>query len=559
MSDLASLYSSQCEHADVKANKTLLESLTTEGGDIEAIDLSLNIVGENGMGPVFEVLAAATKLSTLNLANNGLTSAMAKDLCEIMKNHPSITALDVSKNNLPLGGEPFLTLVKGNPRVVELSIDETNIRPLFVKLIEYQVKRNRGERPDNFTAEIEKAVPAAAATEANGNGHEAAAAQPAAAEPDAEGAFGEYTFGACGFGGDDDGDDAAEDPFAGNNDDDDDDEDAFGAAPTERRAQFVDQVDESEHTARMAAMQATGGRRRKTVSSEVISKEEMVQYTPKIVMKPTEDVAFLTKLLEENQLFSHLEDSELALAVNAMEILEAAAGEEMVSEGEDADKFFVIKEGAAVEVNDEGNVVANHNAGDCLGVTDLLYYSQAANTIKVKSDALRAFWLDRSNYRHLVTNSSHNKRKRYMEHLEKISFLKHMSTPEFCQLADSLKTAYYKHGDVIIAHGSEGQWFHIILEGTVEVIGRRNGEEVQVCTFTVGECVGELEFINNHVCVADVKALTPNVKTAKMNRRHFERVMGPCVDILKNVADTSHVYEYYRETQANTPPPESPA
>ena len=31
-------------------------------------------------------------------------------------------------------------------------------------------------------------------------------------------------------------------------------------------------------------------------------------------------------------------------------------------------------------------------------------------------------------------------------------------------------------------------------------------QEKHVCTFTVGENVGELEFINQHMCVADVKA-----------------------------------------------------
>ena len=42
----------------------------------------------------------------------------------------------------------------------------------------------------------------------------------------------------------------------------------------------------------------------------------------------------------------------------------------------------------------------------------------------------------------------------------------------------------------------------------VDVIGRQFGRQFHVCTFGYGHPVGELEFINNHVCVADVIAKT---------------------------------------------------
>ena len=64
----------------------------------------------------------------------------------------------------------------------------------------------------------------------------------------------------------------------------------------------------------------------------------------------------------------------------------------------------------------------------------------------------------------------------------------------------------------------------------------------QVCTFTVGDCVGELEFINpNTVCVADVKAWSSEVRTAKMNRRHFEKVMGYVKDYVQWVKKNAPV------------------
>ena len=85
--------------------------------------------------------------------------------------------------------------------------------------------------------------------------------------------------------------------------------------------------------------------------------------------------------------------------------------------------------------------------------------------------------------------------------------------------------------------------------GEVDVIGRGDfGKPLHVCTFGYGHPVGELEFINNHVCVADVVAKT-DVKTAKLSRRHFELVMGPVVDVLKRNAEQP-VYTYYNKTLA---------
>ena len=90
----------------------------------------------------------------------------------------------------------------------------------------------------------------------------------------------------------------------------------------------------------------------------------------------------------------------------------------------------------------------------------------------------------------------------------------------------------------------------IILEGTVEVIGRKNGEKTYVCDFSTGDYIGELEFLNNHRTVADVIAKTA-VRTAKLNRRHFEMCMGPVLEVLKR--NMKHPkYEYYQEVLAKT-------
>ena len=70
-----------------------------------------------------------------------------------------------------------------------------------------------------------------------------------------------------------------------------------------------------------------------------------------------------------------------------------------------------------------------------------------------------------------------------------------------------------------------------------------------MCEFTVGDCVGELEFIYDHRTVADVRAKTAEVRSAKLHRAHFEMCMGPIVDLLKSHAgEDNKTYDYYNKS-----------
>eukprot|EP01059_Diplonema_ambulator_P012223 TRINITY_DN22455_c0_g1_i2.p1 TRINITY_DN22455_c0_g1~~TRINITY_DN22455_c0_g1_i2.p1 ORF type:complete len:519 (+),score=170.21 TRINITY_DN22455_c0_g1_i2:143-1699(+) len=510
MTNPRELYERRCRELDVKPNSALVDMLPTTDEELTELDLSNNMVGLKGLVPVLDVVKDCRKITTFSVADNQLTSPAAKEVGAKLMGHPTLTALDISKNHLPLGGEAMLELAKANQVLRKIDITDTHIRPLFTKLIEYQLKKNeKGSdkiTPLVITAEEKKEM-----------------------END------EYDFGNFCFGGDV----TVQDEEPKDEDIDDDEKDD--------NESDMDEEEEARQAAMLRAMQA-GGARRKTVSSEVISKKDMTDFQAKVVLKEEADTKWLLNTLEDVHLFSHLEDYELKQAVDAMEVVKLEKGELAIEEGEEGSRFIIIKQGTAEE-SKAGNIIRTLNPNDTMGETDLLYSAPHPCSVSVTSDVLTGFCLDRNTYRHIVTKSSADKRQRYMGFLEKISFLKTMQTAELMQLADALKSTQYKAGEIIIEHGSPGMWFHIITEGVVEVIGRKEGEKVKVCTFTEGECVGELEFINNHMCVADVIATEPGVRTAKMNRRHFEKVMGPCVDLLKRTADTSDVFQYYRETR----------
>eukprot|EP01012_Entosiphon_sulcatum_P048922 TRINITY_DN674_c0_g1_i1.p1 TRINITY_DN674_c0_g1~~TRINITY_DN674_c0_g1_i1.p1 ORF type:complete len:1788 (+),score=332.31 TRINITY_DN674_c0_g1_i1:113-5476(+) len=250
----------------------------------------------------------------------------------------------------------------------------------------------------------------------------------------------------------------------------------------------------------------------------------------------------LESILRANALFSQVEEEHLVMVAEAMDEQEFKAGDYVCKQDEESDAFYIISAGQA-EVIKNGERIAVLDAGAAIGDTELMYTSPASASVRARTD-LHTWILDGDTYRTIAVKTHFEKRKLYEELLSGVDFLRGMTHEELLTLADALQPMYFKKGEKIIRYGEEGEWMYIVLDGTVEVWGRdASGEILNVCEFGYGDPIGELEFINNHPCVADVVAKT-NVKTVRLNRRHFELCMGPVVDVLKRHAQ-SETYSYY--------------
>eukprot|EP01004_Peranema_trichophorum_P001467 NODE_1177_length_2085_cov_70.133537_g991_i0.p1 GENE.NODE_1177_length_2085_cov_70.133537_g991_i0~~NODE_1177_length_2085_cov_70.133537_g991_i0.p1 ORF type:complete len:668 (-),score=135.12 NODE_1177_length_2085_cov_70.133537_g991_i0:80-1897(-) len=239
------------------------------------------------------------------------------------------------------------------------------------------------------------------------------------------------------------------------------------------------------------------------------------------------------------------------VAVEAMDRKIFSRGDIIYHQGDQFgdSRFYLIWKGE-VSVVVDGKLQSKLREGASCGELELLYSQPRQATIRVDSDTCECWTLDRSTYRYIMTGTFMKKRQMYEGFLRKVNFLKSLTHPELIQLADALQPAKFPTGDYLIRYGEEGKFMHIIVEGTVEVLGRDdNGRVIKVCEFTAGDCVGELEFIYNHKTVADVRAKT-DVRSATLNRHHFELCMGPIVDVLKrNASEENHVYDYYNQTR----------
>jgi len=278
--------------------------------------------------------------------------------------------------------------------------------------------------------------------------------------------------------------------------------------------------------------------RRGAVSAEVYTEEDLSNYVKKVVPKDPETKKALEKSMSRNVLFAHLDDNEKKDIFDAMDHVEKKAGDTIIVQGEDGDNFYVIDSGE-VDVFVNGEKVTSIKDGGSFGELALIYGTPRAATIKAKSD-VKLWGLDRDTYRRILMGSTIRKRKTYDELLSKVKILEDLDKWERLTVADALEPVTFREGDRIVEQGEPGDEFYIIVEGEADVFQRRSDSSPPEKVGHLGpsDYFGEIALMLDRPRAATVVAATPQLKCVKMDRARFERVMGPCSEILKrNIAN----------------------
>ncbi|KAK7112360.1 cAMP-dependent protein kinase regulatory subunit isoform X2 [Littorina saxatilis] len=272
--------------------------------------------------------------------------------------------------------------------------------------------------------------------------------------------------------------------------------------------------------------------RRGAVSAEVYKEEDAAQYIKKVVPKDYKTMASLSKAIAKNVLFSHLDDNERSDIFDAMFPVHRHAGEVIIQQGDEGDNFYVLDQGEVdVYVNNEH--VTTIGEGGSFGELALIYGTPRAATVKAKTD-VKLWGIDRDSYRRILMGSTIRKRKIYEDFLSKVSILENLDKWERLTVADALEPVQFEDGQEIVKQGEPGDDFFIILEGTAAVLQRRadNEEPVEVGRLGPSDYFGEIAMLLDRPRAATVVARGP-LKCVKLDRSRFERVLGPCSDILK--------------------------
>lgn len=290
-------------------------------------------------------------------------------------------------------------------------------------------------------------------------------------------------------------------------------------------------------------------KKRGGVSDDVI--EEDKDWQAPVFPKTEDERQMLRDVLLENPLLKSLEAQDFETVISAMEKHKYADGSLILEQGSEGGSHYHIIEDGTVAILRDGKLIVTFSRGQGFGEMELMYIQPCVATVAARG-AVTTWAIDRTTYKRLVMQVSIKRRNLYTELLGGVDFLERMSEYEKGTLADALTPVTFLKGESIIRRGERNESMYIIVSGQVEVLGVPEGAPADdmalaatrhICFLERGACVGELEFLNQHLAVANCVAFD-EVRACTLHRDHFEMCMGPIMDVLRKTVRQDK-YEYY--------------
>ncbi|XP_007422171.1 cAMP-dependent protein kinase type II-beta regulatory subunit [Python bivittatus] len=288
--------------------------------------------------------------------------------------------------------------------------------------------------------------------------------------------------------------------------------------------------------------------RRASVCAEAYNPDEEEDDTESRVIHPKTDDQRnrLQEACKDILLFKNLDPEQMSQVLDAMFEKLVEGGEHVIDQGDDGDNFYVIDRGTYnifVKCDGVGRCVGTYDNRGSFGELALMYNTPRAATIIATSPG--AIWgLDRVTFRRIIVKNNAKKRRMYENFIESLPFLKSLELSERLKVVDVIGTKIYKDGEQIIAQGDTADCFFIVESGEVKITMKRKGkqeidenEAVEIARYTRGQYFGELALVTNKPRAASAFALG-TVKCLVMDVQAFERLLGPCMEIMKrNIAN----------------------
>ncbi|XP_055761536.1 cAMP-dependent protein kinase type II-beta regulatory subunit-like isoform X2 [Salvelinus fontinalis] len=235
---------------------------------------------------------------------------------------------------------------------------------------------------------------------------------------------------------------------------------------------------------------------------------------------------------------------QMSQVLDAMFEMPVEAGEHIIDQDDDGDNFYVIERGTfdiLMKADRVERVVGSYDNQGSFGELALMYNTPRAATIIATSAG--ALWcMDRLMFRRIIVKNNHKKRKMYEAFIESLPLLTSLQVSERMCVVDVLSSKTYTDGEQIIAQGATANCFYIVESGQVRITmntsklkkeeGEGVEEEVEIAMCTRGQYFGELALVTNKPRAASAYAVG-NVKCLVMDVQAFERLLGPCMDIMK--------------------------
>ncbi|CAF3246282.1 unnamed protein product [Rotaria socialis] len=233
-------------------------------------------------------------------------------------------------------------------------------------------------------------------------------------------------------------------------------------------------------------------------------------------------------------LFRTLEAKQIDQVLNAMWEKTVRQDEVIIRQGDDGDNFYVIDNGNYdIYVSKEADFSHPSKVGEYIqtgsfGELALMYNQPRSATIIASTDGV--LWvMGRQTFRKLVLKHAFRKRQMYEKFLRDLAILQSLTDYERSNVADALIPIEYNIDEIIIKQGDDGDRMFFIEDGECDIFMNGNFHK----RINKGDYFGELALLNHEPRSATIIAASPKVKLASLEVESFERLLGPCMDLMQ--------------------------
>ncbi|XP_069329720.1 cAMP-dependent protein kinase type II-alpha regulatory subunit isoform X2 [Eulemur rufifrons] len=296
------------------------------------------------------------------------------------------------------------------------------------------------------------------------------------------------------------------------------------------RDHVADQDSDSEEDADLEIPVPGRFNRRLSVCAETYNPDEEEEDTDPRVIHPKTDEqrCRLQESCKDILLFKNLDQEQLSQVLDAMFERIVKVEEHVIDQGDDGDNFYVIERGTydiLVTKDNQTRCVGQYDNRGSFGELALMYNTPRAATIVATSEG--SLWgLDRVTFRRIIVKNNAKKRKMFESFIESVPLLKSLEVSERMKIVDVIGEKIYKDGERIITQTKTNK------DG--------GNQEVEIARCHKGQYFGELALVTNKPRAASAYAVG-DVKCLVMDVQAFERLLGPCMDIMKR--NISHYEE----------------
>ncbi|CAF0865839.1 unnamed protein product [Adineta steineri] len=252
-----------------------------------------------------------------------------------------------------------------------------------------------------------------------------------------------------------------------------------------------------------------------------------------VYQKTPEQRQRLKEAVCHNLLFRTLEAKQMDQILDAMWEKNVKKGETIIKQGDGGDNFYVIDNGIyEIYVSKQEDFrdpikVGEYNQIGSFGELALMYNQPRSATIISSTDGI--LWvMGRQTFRKLVLKHAFRKRQMYENFLREVDILQSLTDYERSNVADALIPVEYDEKEIIIRQGDEGDRMFFIEDGECDI--EMNG--IFHKRLNKGHYFGELALLNHEPRSATVIAASTKVKLASLEVESFERLLGPCMDLM---------------------------